>query len=349
MLLCRSALDASWLLDPESSFDAAFRELAARLQLSPKPEGVVVPQGLHGTLLDPGASASSIASYECLCATGRLMPICSTAGVPVAALGPLGEALDAAGLEEQLLQHLGRAAGGAPAPRPDSAGSAGAGLKLLMLFAKLYRVRQATQQIVLLEGLLSSGHSVFNTWQPESEDYLRLLRQLWEEAMQVSACPSFLPTDKELCTKPTISSEVNPLLCCVLVQWNHEGQLTLLEAEGLAGVMSAFLQRALPILADHYTLLPGPAEKVRPASSRRGGTLWPRYSGAKRRGPCAGGSVPRGAADHDGLGIDVGPRARTATSCAGGVSASRRDCSCANGAAAALAGRCICICGGFGW
>lgn len=46
-------------------------------------------------------------------------------------------------------------------------------------------------------------------------------------------------------------------------QWNRSGALTVCEAEGLNGVMAMFLQRAVPLLADHYNQLQGEPGQVR--------------------------------------------------------------------------------------
>ncbi len=54
------------------------------------------------------------------------------------------------------------------------------GLSLLLLFAKLYRVRTATQQLALVQALLSEG-----AWEPTSATYLALLKRLWEPMLRV--------------------------------------------------------------------------------------------------------------------------------------------------------------------
>ncbi|GLC37119.1 hypothetical protein PLESTB_000981900 [Pleodorina starrii] len=125
--------------------------------------------------------------------------------IPLTALGSLGQALEDMGLEALLARFLPRALGPT-------------GLSLLLLFAKLFRVRTATQQLALLQALLAEG-----AWEPDSSGYLTLLRKLWE-----------------------------PVLL-----WNSSGQLTLVETEGLSGVNAAFLRRVCPLLADHYQQLPG--------------------------------------------------------------------------------------------
>eukprot|EP00198_Chlamydomonas_reinhardtii_P004311 XP_001693647.1 predicted protein [Chlamydomonas reinhardtii] len=54
------------------------------------------------------------------------------------------------------------------------------------------------------------------------------------------------------------------LLFAKLHRWNRSGALTVCEAEGLNGVMAMFLQRAVPLLADHYNQLQGEPGQVVP-------------------------------------------------------------------------------------
>ncbi|GFR51399.1 hypothetical protein Agub_g13837, partial [Astrephomene gubernaculifera] len=170
-------LDPAALLDPGADFSATLRRLGAALQaLGREAEG----RSRMGEVPEPG--------------------------LPLTALGPLGELLDDWQLEAVLARCLARSLGGP------------AGLSLLLLFARLHRVRPAAQLLVVLQALLAGG-----AWQPDSEEYLRALKRMWELAMM----------------------------------WHRAGRLTHAEGEGLAGVMATFLQRACPLLANHYTELPG--------------------------------------------------------------------------------------------
>ncbi|KAG2439788.1 hypothetical protein HYH02_010423 [Chlamydomonas schloesseri] len=181
-------LDPCVLLDPAADFHATFRKLAAALQALARQGG-----GQLAKVPDPG--------------------------IPLTALGPLGASLEDAGLEAPLTAFLsGGSSGLGPLP--------GHCLALLLLFAKLHRVRPATQHLALLLALLGGSGG----WRPSSRAYLALVKQLWQQALM----------------------------------WNRSGGLTLCEAEGLNGVMAAFLQRAVPLLADHYNQLQGEVEQVVP-------------------------------------------------------------------------------------
>lgn len=87
-------------------------------------------------------------------------------GVPLNALGSFGEEIENAGLEAPLAAAL------APVLGPS-------GLSLLFHFSKLYRVRPATQRIVLVYYLLVGA------WQPDRMGYLILLKKLWHPIMLV--------------------------------------------------------------------------------------------------------------------------------------------------------------------
>ncbi|KAG2424046.1 hypothetical protein HXX76_014867 [Chlamydomonas incerta] len=181
-------LDPAVLLDPGADFHATFRKLAAALQALARQGG-----GDLARVPDPG--------------------------IPLTALGPLGAALEDGGLEAPISAFLsGGSSGLGPLPGPC--------LALLLLFAKLHRVRPATQHLALLLALLGGSGG----WRPSSRAYLALVKQLWQEALM----------------------------------WNRSGTLTVCEAEGLNGVMAAFLQRAVPLLADHYNQLQGGPEQVVP-------------------------------------------------------------------------------------
>ncbi|KXZ43775.1 hypothetical protein GPECTOR_81g225 [Gonium pectorale] len=125
--------------------------------------------------------------------------------MPLSALGPLGEALDEAGVEAALSRYLPRCLGPAGGP-------------LLLLLGRLHRLRPAAARLALLHCLAAPP-----AWAPSAATYLQLLRTLWEPAMEA----------------------------------HRDGRLTVVESEGLPGLMAAFLQRALPLLANHYEALGG--------------------------------------------------------------------------------------------
>ncbi|EFJ51448.1 hypothetical protein VOLCADRAFT_87764 [Volvox carteri f. nagariensis] len=187
------SVDPLAVFDPSLDFHITFRKLAAALQ------------ALAGDVGGPGAAA---------------LQAVPDPGIPLTALGSLGQQLEDWGLEGPLLGSLLPAALGH------------AGLPLLLLFAKLFRVRPATQQVVgwvaLLGAKLAEG-----AWRPDSREYLSALRRLWEP---------------------------------VLVM-NSTGRLTLTETEGLTGVNAAFLKRACPLLGDHYEVMPG-EQALRTAAER---------------------------------------------------------------------------------
>ncbi|GLI66233.1 hypothetical protein VaNZ11_009972, partial [Volvox africanus] len=170
-------VDPLAIMDPGMDFHVTFRKLAAALQ-------ALAADGLKG--------AAALAAVP-------------ESGIPLTALGSLGQFLEDSGLETPLERFLPRALGPT-------------GLTLLLLFAKLFRVRPATQQIALLQALLAQG-----SWMPGSRVYLELIQRLWE-----------------------------PVLL-----WNSAGRLTLIETEGLIGVNAIFLHRACPLLANQYDKLSG--------------------------------------------------------------------------------------------
>ncbi|KAG2498374.1 hypothetical protein HYH03_003633 [Edaphochlamys debaryana] len=234
--------EASAALDP--ALQAVVRQLGSRLSAlhAPQPASMKLLRRLDSRKLDPkellspandfGTTLRKLAKALQTLArdgSGKLARV-PDPGLPLTALGPLGEWMDDQGLE----QPVGRLLPYAGLPPPC--------LSLLLLFARLYRVRRATTQIALAHSLIAGGWPAGDragrgggggeaggTREPPAwpadragKEYLEVVYRLW---------------------KPTM-------------EWHCSGRLTKVEAEGLTGCMASFLEGAMPLLADHYRAIP---------------------------------------------------------------------------------------------